>query len=53
MTAAQTPESSPNDGDLDRLRRKLARTQLQIEVSSVVVSKLSLKDLLIAVSDLL
>ena len=53
MTAAQTPETSPNDGDLDRLRQKLARTQLQIEVSSVVVSKLTLKDLLIAVSDLL
>ncbi len=53
MTAAQTPELSPNDGDLDRLREKLERTQLQVEVSSVVVSKLSLKDLLIAVSDLL
>ena len=53
MTAAQTPESSPRDGDLDRLRLKLERTQLQIEVSNVVVSKLSLKDLLVAVSDLL
>ena len=53
MTAAQTPESSPRDGELDRLRLKLERTQLQIEVSNVVVSKLSLKDLLIAVSDLL
>ena len=51
MTAAQTPENSPDD--IDRLREKLARTQLQIEVSNVVVSKLSLKDLLVAVSDLL
>ncbi len=53
MTAAQTPESTPNAGELDRLRQKLERNQLQIEVSSVVVSKLSLKDVLVAVSDLL
>lgn len=53
MTAAQTPEPTPDAGDVDRLRQKLERTQLQIEVSSVVVSKLSLKDILIAVSDLL
>ena len=53
MTAAKTPEPSPRDGELDRLRLKLERTQLQIEVSNVVVSKLSLKDLLVAVSDLL
>jgi len=52
MTAAQLPETSPNDGDLDRLRQKLERTRLQIEVSNVVVSKLSLKDLLVAVSGL-
>jgi len=53
MTAAQTPEPIPNTGELDRLRQKLERNQLQIEVSSVVVSKLSLKDVLVAVSDLL
>src|SRR6185503_14371604 len=52
MTAAQLPETSPTDGDLDRLRQKLERTRLQIEVSNVVVSKLSLKDLLVAVSGL-
>ena len=53
MTAGQTPEPTPNAGELDRLRQKLERNQLQIEVSSVVVSKLSLKDVLVAVSELL
>src|SRR5690349_15790715 len=41
------------DQEGDRLRLQLERTRLQIEVSNVVVSKLSLKDLLVAVSDLL
>ena len=49
----QTPEPSPDHRESDRLRRQLERTRLQIEVSNAVVSKLSLKDLLIAVSDLL
>lgn len=53
MTAARTPETPARDGELERLRLKLERTRLQIEVSNVVVSKLTLKDLLVAVSDLL
>jgi len=55
MTAGLTPEpSSANDErESDRLRRQLERTRLQIEVSNVVVSQLNLKDLLIAVSQLL
>jgi hypothetical protein len=48
--AGQPPE---DQRESDRLRLQLERTHLQIEVSNVVVSKLSLKDLLVAVSDLL
>lgn len=55
MTAGQTPElsSANSDRESDRLRHQLERTQLQIEVSNAVVSKLSLRDLLITVSNLL
>ena len=50
MMAGKTSE---DQREVDRLRVQLERTQLQIEVSNVVVSKLTLKDLLVAVSDLL
>ena len=55
MTAGQSPESptAHDERESDRLRRQLERTQLQIEVSNLVVSKLTLKDLLITVSNLL
>ena len=53
MTAAKPPEPFSQNGELERLRLKLERTQRQIEISNIVVTKLSLKDLLVAVSDLL
>lgn len=55
MAAGQTPEPSPltDARESERLRLQLERTQLQIEVSNLVVSKLSLKDLLVTISNLL
>jgi formate hydrogenlyase transcriptional activator len=55
MVAGQTPEPSPHHDEREsgRLRLQLERTQLQIEVSNVIVSKLSLKELLVTISNLL
>ncbi|HKR12161.1 MAG TPA: sigma 54-interacting transcriptional regulator [Pyrinomonadaceae bacterium] len=55
MAAGHTPEPSPltDARESDRLRLQLERTQLQIEVSNLVVSKLSLRDLLVTISSLL
>src|SRR5689334_11685185 len=53
MAAEQPLETSAFDDERERLRRKLERTQLLIEVSSVVVSQLSLKGLLVTISNLL
>lgn len=50
---ARPLQPSPSDDERERLRLKLERTQLQIEVSNAVVSQLSLKDLLISISNLL
>ena len=55
MAAGQTPEPSPHTDarESDRLRLQLERTQLQIEISNLIVSKLSLRDLLVTISNLL
>lgn len=54
MAAGQTPEPpQPDARESERLRLQLERTQLQIEISNLIVSKLSLKDLLVTISNLL